>query len=122
MGKTDALDGIKYISLETYKKDNSVIHTPVWFIIKDDKVYVITREFTGKVKRLANNPKLRLAPCTFKGGIEGKWIDGIAKMIPESDIQEIVKLRKKKYGFKALLAGFMTKSKGKMVAYEITLL
>ena len=42
----------KYINLETYKKDGTPIRTPVWFVIDKDLIYVITRDSTGKVKRL----------------------------------------------------------------------
>jgi len=38
----------KYINLETYKKDGTSIRTPVWFVIYDDLIYVITRDSTAK--------------------------------------------------------------------------
>ena len=44
----------KYVNLETYKKDGTPVRTPVWFMIDNDIIYVITREKTGKVKRLKN--------------------------------------------------------------------
>ena len=44
----------KYINLETYKKDGTSVRTPVWFVIDNDLIYVITRDSTGKVKRLKN--------------------------------------------------------------------
>jgi len=46
------LENEKYINLETYRKNGKTVHTPVWFVISDDLVQVITREKTGKVKRL----------------------------------------------------------------------
>ena len=39
----------KYINLETYKRDNTPIKTPVWFVIDNGLVYIITRESTGTV-------------------------------------------------------------------------
>ena len=33
----------KYINLETYKRDNTPIKTPVWFVIDYDLIYIITR-------------------------------------------------------------------------------
>ena len=56
----------KYINLETYKRDNTPIKTPVWFVIDNDLVYIITRESTGKVKRLKNNQNVRIVTCSFK--------------------------------------------------------
>jgi uncharacterized protein len=49
---THQFDDSKYINLETYKKNGKVVSTPVWFVIEDKKVFVITRSGTGKVKRL----------------------------------------------------------------------
>ena len=50
----------KYINLETYKRDNTPIKTPVWFVIDNDLIYIITRENTGKVKRLKITKMLEL--------------------------------------------------------------
>ena len=63
----------KYVNLETYKKDGSPVRTPVWFVIDNDLLYVITREHTGKVKRLKNNQNVRIVPCSFKGEIKNEW-------------------------------------------------
>ena len=45
----------KYIALETFRKNGVGVKTPVWFVEFDDLIWVVTREFTGKVKRLRNN-------------------------------------------------------------------
>ena len=58
MSILDQLEPQKYISVETYKKNNDAVRTPVWFVIKDKLVYVVTRDQTGKVKRLKNNQKV----------------------------------------------------------------
>ena len=57
----------KYINLETYKRDGTPVKTPVWFVIDNDLIYVITRDSTGKVKRLKNNQDVQIVPCSFKG-------------------------------------------------------
>ena len=119
--KIESLSDLKYINLETFRKNGNGVRTPVWFVTENDKIYVITRESTGKVKRLANNPKVNFAPCSFKGNIEGDWFSGKTVLIKGEEAEKAVKLRKKKYGFKALLAGFMSKAKGELVVYSITL-
>ena len=90
-------------------------------INEDDIIHVITRESTGKVKRLRNNQQVRIVPCSFKGEPCGEWISGKATMVQGNDAETVIKLRKKKYGFKALLSGFITKSKGNLVVYSISL-
>ena len=110
----------KYLSLETYKRDSTPIQTPVWFVTENDQLYITTKETTGKVKRLRNNQNARIAVCSMKGDIKSDWIDvGLEKIPEESDVEKIVKLRKKKYGFSARLVSMFTSQKGKTVAYSI---
>ena len=87
MSGLEDLESQKYISLETYKKNNQPVKTPVWFVINNDLIHVITREGTGKVKRIKNNPKVKLAPCTFGGKPTGEWVSGKASKVSgeESD-------------------------------------
>ena len=110
----------KYLSLETYKRDSTPIQTPVWFVTENDQLYITTKETTGKVKRLRNNQNARIAVCSMKGDIKSNWVDvGLEKIPEESNIEKIVKLRKKKYGFSARLISMFTSQKGKTIAYSI---
>jgi PPOX class probable F420-dependent enzyme len=119
MSKLDEIKLHKCISLETYKKNNQPVKTPVWFVIKNNLVYVVTRSKTGKVKRLQNNLQVKIAPCTFKGKVTGSWISGTAEILDEKQTKEIVKMRDKKYGFMAKVAKFFSKSKGEFFAFSI---
>jgi len=111
----------KYINLETYKRDNTPIKTPVWFVIDNDLIYIITRESTGKVKRLKNNQNVRIVPCSFKGEIKSEWVNGKAQKIMGSEADKVIELRKKKYGFAVRLSGLFNSQKGNLVAYSIDL-
>ena len=71
----------KYINLETYKKDGTAVRTPVWFVIDNDLIYVITRDSTGKVKRLRNNHDVRIVSCSFKGEPKNEWVKAKAENI-----------------------------------------
>ena len=112
----------KYINLETYKKDGTSIRTPVWFVIDNDLIYIITRDSTGKVKRLKNNQDVRIVSCSFKGEPKNEWKKGKAEMITGEEADEIIKLRKKKYGMLARLTGIFTSKKGNIVVYSIELI
>ena len=109
----------KYINLETYKKDGTPVRTPVWFVIDNDLIYVITRESTGKVKRLKNNHDVRIVLCSFKGEPKIVWIKGKAKKIMGEKADIAIKLRKKKYGMSARLVGLLRK--GNSIVYSIEL-
>ncbi|MCV0431882.1 PPOX class F420-dependent oxidoreductase [Nitrosopumilus sp.] len=119
MFNLDEIQSEKYISLETYRKNGESVRTPVWFVIKEGVVYVVTRYQTGKVKRLKNNLKVKLATCTIRGKITGEWISGTAKILTNAEINEAVKMRDKKYGFMAKMAKFLSKNKGEFFAFTI---
>ena len=109
----------KYILLVTYRKNNQPVKTPVWFIIKDDLVYVVTRDQTGKVKRLRNNNQVKFALCTISGKVTGEWISGTAKFLDDKQTIEVVRWRDQKYGLFAKIAKFLSKNKGKLLAFSL---
>ena len=115
----EKIESKKYISLETYRKNNQTVRTPVWFVIKDDLIYVVTRDQTGKVKRLRNNLQVKFALCTIKGKVTGEWVSGTAKILAEEETKDAVKWRDKKYGFMAKIAKFLSKGKGELLAFSI---
>jgi len=121
MEKIEGFSNEKYINLQTFRKNGESVNTPVWFVILNDKIYVITKEFTGKVKRLKNNTDVKIAPCTLGGKLKGDWISGKAEFISESETEEIMKLRNKKYGFWSKMIGAFTTKKGKYVGFLINL-
>ena len=120
--KLEQFHNQKYINFETYKKDGSPVRTPVWFVIDNDLLYVITREYTGKVKRLKNNQNVRIVSCSFQGEPKNEWVEGKAQIVTGNDADKIIKLRKKKYGFSSRLIGLFTSQKGNLVVYSIQLI
>ena len=79
------IDGQKYVSLSSFRKDGSVVRTPVWFGEENGKLYVMTRSDSSKYKRIRNNPQIRIAPCTMRGTVTGPEFAGTAQILPESD-------------------------------------
>ncbi|MFB5604996.1 MAG: PPOX class F420-dependent oxidoreductase [Nitrosarchaeum sp.] len=111
----------KYLSLETYKKNNLPVQTPVWFVVHKDTIHIVTREKTGKIKRLKNNNNVQIAPCTFNGKITGKVATGKAVFSPPEDVQMVLNLRRKKYGVMEIIARFVSRKKGNLVVFSIKL-
>ena len=109
----------KYINLETYKKDGTPVRTPVWFVIDNDLIYVITMDSTGKVKRLKNNQDVQIVSCSFKGEPKNEWIKGKAEKITGEKADMVINFRKKKYGMSARLVGLLRK--GNSIVYSIEL-
>lgn len=75
----------KYISLKTFRKNGIGVATPVWFGEEEGKLYVMTRSDMGKAKRIRNNPKITVAPCTIRGKITGPEFPATARILPPEE-------------------------------------
>ena len=80
-----AIRGQKYISLTTFRKNGAAVATPVWFGEDGAKLYVMTRSDMGKVKRIRNNPKVEVAPCTIRGKLTGDKLFAHARILPPEE-------------------------------------
>ena len=60
------LQGQKYISLASLRKNGTAVRTSVWLAEENGKLYVMTRSDSGKYKRIRNNPEVRIAPSTMR--------------------------------------------------------
>jgi uncharacterized protein len=105
-----ALDKQNYLSLETFRKNGTGVRTPVWFAAdpttdlgsRNAKLYIYTIENTGKVKRVRNNPRVRVAPCDRTGGLKGDWMDANAKVVEGAEADRGSKLLSQKYFLKRI--------------------
>ena len=81
-----ALAGRKYALLITYRKTGEGVPSPIWFGRDDqDRVYFDTEEASGKVKRIRNNPQVRLAPCDSRGKPLGPPAVGTARILDPAE-------------------------------------
>ena len=92
-----AITGQKYMSLASFRKNGNPVYTPIWFGEKDDKLYVMTRSDSGKYKRIRNNPKILIAPCTIRGKITGPEFAATARVLPTEDWPWARKVLARKY-------------------------
>ena len=79
------LVGSRFISLCTFKNNGDKIDTPVIFGITNNEIIVSTKSFTGKLKRIRNNPNVIIYPCNGRGERKGDDFKGIAKILPKED-------------------------------------
>ncbi len=104
------LEKQSYLNLETFRKNGEGVRTPVWFAAdpttdlrsRGAKLYVYTIENTGKVKRVRNNPRVRIAPCNRTGGLQGDWIDANAQVVEGAEADRGSKLLTQKYFLKRI--------------------
>jgi PPOX class probable F420-dependent enzyme len=74
-------DGQKYISVESFKKNGEGVKTPVWFVLHNGVFYVYTEADSWKIKRIRNNPRVRVAVCNVRGTVKGPWLEATAALI-----------------------------------------
>ena len=104
MAFTDFRDH-KYLSIETFRKSGEGVKTPVWFAAEPDadlssggaRIYLYSIGDAGKVKRIRNNPNVKIAPCTIKGVPLGDWTDAKAEIITGEPASRAMSLLSKKY-------------------------
>jgi len=100
--------GEKYISLESFKKNGEGVKTPVWFVLHDGALYAYTEADSWKVKRIRNNPRVRVAACNMRGTAKGPWIDATASIVEGDERRVANDLLDRKYFLKVLF-NFLTK-------------
>jgi uncharacterized protein len=119
-----ALDGQKYLSLETFRKNGVGVRTPIWFAADKESaavvLYIYTIGETGKVKRIRNNPRVRVAPCDMRGNVTGEFVEARAEILSGDAAAHGVELLNRKYfPWKQLLAFFAMFSRRERVVMAL---
>jgi hypothetical protein len=102
MATSDTLkqfEGQKYLSLESYRRSGEGVATPVWFAQVGSRFYIYTLEDAFKVKRIRNNPRVRIAPCDIRGRISGQWVPASARVVAGEEDSNGHALLDRKYGW-----------------------
>ncbi len=96
--KLEQFRNFEYIRLETVKKNGQVVPTPVWFVVEDDMLFVRSYANSGKVKRMKNNPHVRVTPSDALGKPHGVTIEGTAERANGDTEIKISQRLYRKYG------------------------
>ncbi len=102
MAAVDRFAGHKYLSLETFRKTGVGVRTPVWFAENDGELLLYTLADSGKVKRIRNNPRVRIAPSDMRGKLLGDWSDATARFLDGHEARQANRLLNQKYWLKCL--------------------
>jgi uncharacterized protein len=87
----------KYLSLESFKRDGTGVATPVWFVIDDGKILIITDDGSYKVRRIRQNPAVTVAECTATGRLRSPRVPARAQVLPVSEVPSVQQLMSRKY-------------------------
>src|SRR5437660_1194369 len=69
------LDGRHYATLATEDADGSLHQTPVWYLFRDEQLFVGTSSFTRKYRNVMARPTASLVVDVRTPGTE-RWVSG----------------------------------------------
>jgi PPOX class probable F420-dependent enzyme len=97
----------RYLNLATFRRSGAEVKTPIWFASDPQdprRLWMYTNGKSGKVKRIRNSGRSRVAACNARGRVHGPWLDATSRI--ESDPQKVARafdLLVQKYGWQARL-------------------
>jgi uncharacterized protein len=77
----ESLKDTKTVLLTTYKRDGTPIDTPVSVAFAGERAFFRSWDKAWKTKRIRNNPRVEVAPATFRGKPTGPSIHARATLL-----------------------------------------
>jgi PPOX class probable F420-dependent enzyme len=101
--RLDPFRNARYLNIETFKRDGRGVKTPVWFVLRDSGAfYAYTKAESWKVKRIRNNPRVRIAPSDMRGNVQGAWEEATARFVTGDEERAANRLLDGKYFLKKI--------------------
>ena len=100
----ETLRGRKHALVVTFKRSGEPVPTPVWFGLSDDgKLYFRSESRTAKVRRIRNDPRVRVAPCNVRAKPLGAAAEGRARVLPPEENEHAEAVIQSNYGVGRLM-------------------
>ena len=89
MTVVDEIGRSRYVSLTTYRKDGTGVATPVWHVMNDAELFIVSDAEAWKVKRIRNNSHVVVTVCGIRGKIApgAPSAEGTARLLDEADTE-----------------------------------
>ena len=108
------LEDARYFNLATFRRNGAAVETPVWFAPSDGAFYVFSAGDAGKVKRLRNRNRARVAPCDGRGRVLGEWHAATARLVTErAEIERAYAALRSRYGWLMRATDWLAKLAGR---------
>jgi PPOX class probable F420-dependent enzyme len=108
-----------FLNLETFRNNGTGVKTPVWFVEEGEHFYVRTLADSWKVRRILNNPKVKVVPCKAQGQPVGEWVSASAHQIENPVLEKAINQQfSQKYGLQKRMFDLM----GKIRRHQMTTL
>jgi PPOX class probable F420-dependent enzyme len=120
-GSLEELARAKRTLLISYRRDGTPVPTPVWAAPAGGVLYVRSERSSGKVKRLRNDPRLLLAPCTLRGEPLGAPLEARGRVLEPAEEALAERALARRYGIgRALFERAMDALRVDMCFLELT--
>ena len=81
-----ALRGARQALVVTFKRSGEPVPTPVNFGLDDEgRLYFRSEPHVAKVRRIRNDPHVRVCPCNMRGKPSGPATEGRARVVPPEE-------------------------------------
>ena len=126
MESTPTLDSLgreRTVLLTSRRKDGTPVGTPVSIVTRGEHAYFRTYDRAFKVKRLARDPEVEIAPSTYRGKATGPAVRGSVRLLTEDEARPVRRMLARKHPF---LHGFAVPlfhrlKRYRTLHYEVTL-
>jgi len=85
VGSPAEIRGAKRTLVVTFRRDGRPVATPVWAAYADGAFHVRSERSSGKLKRLRNDARVLLAPCTVRGKPLGPPLEAHGFLVARED-------------------------------------
>jgi uncharacterized protein len=97
-GTVGELRAHKRTLLVTFRRSGAAVATPVWAAEADGRFYVRSERAAGKIKRLRNDSRVLVAPCTVRGRPLDAPFEATATVVPVEREQLAEQALARRYG------------------------
>ncbi|MGB3632498.1 MAG: PPOX class F420-dependent oxidoreductase [Rubrobacteraceae bacterium] len=115
----EALPASGVALLTSFRRDGHGVGTPVGIRKEGGKAYFATRESTFKVRRIAADPRVTLAPCTRRGEPTGLAAEGVARRLVGKEAEQVFRSTGL-WGRLWMLAYGLTSPGDRWIVYEVS--
>jgi uncharacterized protein len=92
-----AFEGRHYGLIVTFKRSGEPVPTPVLFAVDGGKLYFRTEERAAKIKRIRNDPHVRVGPCNSRGKPRGPLTEGTARVLSGEEAERAFRALRANY-------------------------
>ena len=109
------LRGAKTIVLSSYKRDGTMVPTPVSLAFEGERLFFRSYDRAWKTKRIRNNPSVEVAPSTLRGKPTGKPFNARAVLLEGDEAKTAARALARRH---RVLHGFLVPVVHRLARYQ----